>query len=89
MHMYCDVKMLLQFGNIMYFMFGVHINYNLNKAVFMFCPSVAGSFIKLIYLTSYWTANRALIQGAYNEFLTKYFVAITFKFKSRRQENVI
>jgi len=66
----------------MYFMFNVHVNYNLNKAVFMLFSSVAGSFTKLIYLTSYWTANRAWIQEAYNEFLSKYYATMTFKFKS-------
>ena len=75
--------MLLQLGNIMYFKFSIHVNYNLKKTVFMYYPSVVGSFMKLIYLTSYWTANRALIQEVYNEFLSKYYSIITFKFESR------
>jgi len=80
---------VLQFGNIMYFMFNVNVNYNLKKAVFLLCSSVAGSFTKLIYLTSYWTANRVLIQGVYNEFISKYYVTMTCKFKSRKQEDII
>jgi hypothetical protein len=77
--------MLLQLGSIMCFMFSVHVNYNLKNAVFVFCPSVAGSFMKLIYLTSYWTANRALVQGVCNGFLSKYYATVTFKIKSPKQ----
>jgi hypothetical protein len=55
----------------------------------MFCLSVAGSFVQLIYLTSYWTANRALIQEDYNEFLSKCYATMTFKCKSPKQEDVI
>jgi hypothetical protein len=68
--------------------FSVHVNYNLKKAIFMFYPSVAGNFMHLIYLTSYWTANRAYIQGVYNEFLSKYYATMIFIFKSRKQEDI-
>jgi len=73
----------------MYFMFNVNVNYNLKKVFFMLCSSVRGSFTNLIYQTSYWTANRAFIQGVYNEFLSKYYTTMTFKFKSRKQEEII
>jgi hypothetical protein len=43
----------------------------------MFCPSVAGSCITLTYLTSYWTANRAMIEGICNEFLSKYYTVLS------------
>jgi hypothetical protein len=72
----------------MYFMFSTHLNYELKKDV-MFCRILAGSFMKLIYMTSYWTANRSSIQGVFNEFLSKYYATMTFKFKARNQEDII
>lgn len=80
--------MLFQLENIMYFMFSIHLNYDLKKDV-MFCRIMAGSFMKLIYMTCYWTANRSLIQGVFNEFISKYYATMTFNFKARNQEDII
>jgi hypothetical protein len=79
-----DIKltMLFQLGNI-YVRYSIRIIYKLETAVFMFCLSVAGSFMKLICLITYGIANRAMIEGVFKDVLSKYCTTVTFNFEVR------